>query len=183
MLNTEDMPKTRKTGRWELLFALGGAWWIEKLVTLEWSYFYCSIRDDGPAAAVYGFPFPYQQASIATSATHFFIPWLYVINLALIAGAIFILLRILSLLFEASNPRRRKLIISSTGAVLLVSAVAFEVFVLTIGVWRPTPSLSESYNYSELRPIGVRVFEHRPRDCTASSFWFPEHKRPLLEQK
>jgi lysylphosphatidylglycerol synthetase-like protein (DUF2156 family) len=171
------MIKTRTTGRWELLLALGGAWWNEKLFTLEWSYPYCTILYDGPAAAVYGFPFPYQQASIATSATDFFIPWLYVINLALIAGGILILLRTLLSPFETSNSRWWKFIIGSAGTVLLILAVSFEVFVLTIGVWRPTSSLSESFNYSELRPVGVRIYEHRSRDCTASSFWFPEHKR------
>jgi hypothetical protein len=28
---------------------VGTAWWIEKLVTLEWSYPYCSVLDSGPA--------------------------------------------------------------------------------------------------------------------------------------
>lgn len=61
------MTKEQTGGRWELLAALGAAWWIEKLVTLEWSYPYCSVMDNGEAAAVFGFPLPYQQASIATS--------------------------------------------------------------------------------------------------------------------
>jgi hypothetical protein len=166
------MTKAHIGGRWWLLLAAAGAaWWIEKLFTLEWSYPYCSVRDDGPAGAVRGFPLPYQQASIVTSATDFFIPWLYVVNLAVIAGGVLLLLRPLASRLEASNPRYRKFIVVPAAALLFVTAVAFEVFALSIGVWRPTSSFTGAPRYSELRPVAVRVLEH-PRDCTASPFWF-----------
>jgi hypothetical protein len=152
---------------------LGAAWWIEKLVTLEWSYPYCSVLDDGPAGAVRGFPFPYQQASIVTSATDFFIPWLYVVNLAAIAGGVFLLLRPLASRLGASHPLLCKFIVGIPGVLLLVTAISFEVMVLSMGVWRPTSSFDGSPRYSELRPVTVRVLEH-PRDCTASPFWFPD---------
>jgi hypothetical protein len=166
------MIKVNTGGRWGLLAALGAAWWIEKLVTLEWSYPYCSVLDDGPAAAVRGFPLPYQQASIVTSATDFFIPWLYLFNLAAIAGGLFLLLRPLAVRFGAAHPRPRKLIAGTVAALLLVTAVAFEVSALSMGVWRPTSSFSGTPRYGELRPVAVRVLG-RPRDCTASPFWFP----------
>jgi hypothetical protein len=167
------MAEVHTGGRWGLLVAVGAAWWIEKLVTVEWSYPYCGVLDNGEAAAVLGFPLPYQQASIVTSATDFFIPWLYVINLAAIAGGVLLLLRPLASRLEASNPRRRKLIVGVAAALLLVTAVAFEVFVLSIGTWRPTSSFSGDPHYSELRPVAVRVLG-RPRNCTASPFWFPD---------
>lgn len=157
---------------WVLPAALGAAWWIEKLVTLEWSYPYCSVLDDGPAGAVLGFPFPYRQASVVTSVTDFFIPWLYVVNLTVIACGILLLLRPLAFRLEASNLRRSKFIVVPAAALLLVTAVAFEVFVLSIGVWRPTSSFSGAPPYSDLRPVAVRVLG-RSAECTASPFWFP----------
>lgn len=168
------MTKVDAGGRWRLLAAVGAAWWIEKLFTLEWSYPYCSVLDDGEAAAVLGFPLPYQQASIVTSVTYFFIPWLYVINLAAIAVGVLFLLRPLASRLKASNPRQRKFIGVPVAVLLFVTAVAFEALVLSMGVWRPTSSFSGSPHYGELRPVAVRVLEH-PRNCTASPFWFP-HK-------
>lgn len=167
------MTKSHAWGRWGLPAAVGAAWWIEKLVTVEWSYPYCSVLDNGEAAAVLGFPLPYQQASIVTSATNFFIPWLYVINLAAIAGVVLLLLRPVASRLEASDPRRRKFIVVPVAALLLVTAVAFEVLVLSIGVWRPISSFSGAPNYGELRPVAVRVLGS-PRNCTASPFWFPD---------
>ena len=158
-----------------MLAAVGAAWWIEKMVTVEWSYPYCGVRDDGTAAAVYGFPLPYWQPSIVTSLTDFFIPWLYVVNLAVIAGGI-LLLRPLASRLGASDPRSRKFIFVPAAALLLVTAVAFEVLTLSIGAWRPTSSSSlfSGYtHYSKLRPVAVRVLG-RPRDCTASPYWFPD---------
>jgi hypothetical protein len=165
-----------QTGRgWKLLAALGAAWWIEKLVTLEWAYPYCSVLDSGEAAAVLGFPLPYQQASIATSLTYFFIPWLYVVNLAAITGGVLLLLRPVASRFGAANPRQHKFIVVPAAALLLVTAVAFEVLVLSIGAWRPISSFAGDPHYNELRPVAVRVLKH-PRNCTASPFWFPDKR-------
>ena len=152
---------------------MGAAWWIEKLITLEWSYPYCSVLDDGEAAAVFGFPLPYEQVFIAGSASANFIPWLYLVNLAVIAGGVLLLLRPLSSRLAASMPRLWNLTISAAAALLLVTAVAFEAFVLSIDVWSPTSSFSENLRYSDLRPVSVHVLG-RPRNCTASPFWFPE---------
>ena len=167
------MTKVHTGGRWELLAAVGAAWWIEKLVTVEWAYPYCGVLDSGEAAAVLGFPLPYEQASIVTSATYFFIPWLYVLNLAAIAGVVFLLLRPLAFRLGASNPRTRKFIVVPAAALLLVTAAAFEVMVLSMGVWRPIPSFAGDPRYSDLRPVAVRALG-RPRNCTASPFWFPD---------
>lgn len=175
------MTKVHAGGRWGLLAAVGAAWWIEKLVTVEWSYPYCGVLDDGPAAAVRGFPLPYKQASIVTSATDFFIPWLYVVNLAVIAGGVLLLLRPLASTLEASNPRLRKFFVVPAAALLLVTAVALEAFGLSIGVRRPTSSFSEYSPYSQLRPVAVRALG-QSRDCTASPFWFPDRRDRSINQ-
>ena len=178
------MTKAHTGGRWGLVAAaVGAAWWIEKLVTLEWSYPYCSVLDSGPAGAVRGFPLPYEQGSVVTSATNFFIPWLYVINLAAIAGGVFLLLLPSASRLGASYPRLRRLMVSVAAALLLVTAVAFEAAVLSMGVWRPISSFSGAPYYNELRPVAVRVLG-RPRDCTASPFWFPDKgTRSVIKSK
>jgi hypothetical protein len=170
------MIKARTGGLLELLAAAGAALWIEKLVTLEWSYSYCSVLDDGEAAAVFGFPLPYEQVFIAGSASSSFIPWLYLINLAVITGGVLFFLRPLSSRLGKSKPRLWNLTIGAAAALLLVTAVALDVFALSIDVWHPTSSFSENLSYSELRPVAVHV-GGRPRNCTASHFWFPESAR------
>lgn len=162
--------------RLQLIAAVGAACWIEKLVTLEWSYPYCNVRDSGPAAAVFGFPLPYEQASIVTSATYFFVPWLYLVNLAIIAGGVFLLLRLLAPGLGTSKRRRLNIIVGVAGAVLLMSAIAFDVSTIAMGIRRPTSSFSGSPHFSELRPVAFVAFR-RQRDCTASPFWFPTTHR------
>ena len=171
------MAKAHTRARWVLPAAsVGAAWWIEKFVTLEWSYPYCSVLDDGPAGAVFGFPFPFVQASVVTSVTEFFIPWLYVINLAVMAAAIFLALRPVASRLAASNLRALKFISGIAAVVLLVTAIALEAMVLSImDVWRPTSSFGGAPRYSELRPVGVRVFR-RQSECTPSQFWFPAQR-------
>jgi hypothetical protein len=90
-----------------------------------------------------------------------------------IAVGVLLLLRPLASRLGASNPRQRKFIGIPVAVLLFVTAVAFEVLVLSMGVWRPTSSFSGAPRYGELRPVAVRVLG-RPRDCTASPFWFPE---------
>jgi hypothetical protein len=155
-----------------LLAAVGAAWWFDKLVKLEWSYPYCSAPDSGEAAAVFGFPLPYQQVFIAGSASASFIPWLYLVNLAVIAGVFLLLLRPLLSRLTISKPRLLSVSVGAVAMILLGTAVAFEIFVLSIGVWMPASSFSEDFRYSELRPVAVHV-RGRPRNCTASPFWFP----------
>jgi hypothetical protein len=167
------MIKAKIRERLNLLVAMGAAWWIEKLVTIEWSYPYCSVLDDGEAAAVFGFPLPYEQIFIAGSASSSFIPWLYVVNLAMITGIVLIILRPLMHGLGIAKSRLWNLTIGVAAALLLVTAVAFEVFVLSIGVWSPTSSFSENLQYSQLRPVSVQVLR-RPRNCTASQFWFSD---------
>ena len=175
------MFKAHAGGGWRLPAAAGAAWWIEKLFTVEWSYPYCSVLDDGPAGAVRGFPLPYQQASIVTSATDFFIPWLYVVNLAAIAGGLLLLLRPVASRLGPPNPRTRKFIVAPAATLLFVTAVALEVMVLSMDVWRPISSFSDSPRYSELRPVALRVLG-RPRDCTASPFWFPDRRSRTISK-
>jgi hypothetical protein len=170
------MTKEHTWRRWEMVAAVGAAWWIEKLVTLEWSYPYCSVRDSGPAAAVFGFPLPYEQTSIVTSGTYFFIPWLYLLNIAAIAAGVFLLLRQLTSRLVTSN-RLANIMLGVTGAVLLTTAIVFEVSMIYMGVWRPTSSFSGSPRFSELRPVASVVFR-RQRECTASPFWFPDSAHP-----
>jgi hypothetical protein len=51
---------TKFLDRWSsFLLAFGVVMCLESLCTIEWSFPYCSSQEDGPAAAVFGLPFPY----------------------------------------------------------------------------------------------------------------------------
>jgi hypothetical protein len=176
------MSKAGLVGLLDMVTAVGAALWIEKMVILEWSYPYCSILDDGEAAAVFGFPLPYEQVYIAGSASSSFIPWLYAVNIAVISGSVLLLLRPLAFRMRALIPRLWNLASGATAAFLLITAIYLEVFALSIGVWSPTSSFSENLYYSQLRPVSVHVLR-RPRNCTASPFWFSNHVRSTLNSK
>jgi len=160
-----------------VLAALGAAWWIDQMIMLEWSYPYCSVLDNGEAAAVFGFPLPYREVFIAGSATTSFIPGLYAINLAAIAAGIFLLIAPVASRLRAWKPLIWNLTIGAAAGLLLVPAVALETFAISIGVSFPSSSFS-STGYGELRPVAVHVLGG-PRNCTASPFWFPREKRGL----
>jgi hypothetical protein len=100
---------------------------------------------------------------------------MYVVNLMAIAGVVLLVLRLVASRLGTLDPRRRKFIVVPAAALLLVTSIAFEALVLSMGVWRPISSFSGDPNYSELRPVAVHVLKH-PRNCTASPFWFPDQR-------
>ena len=165
------MRKALANRPWLPLLAIGSAWWVDKLATIEWSYPYCSVLDDGPAGAVFGFPFPHRQASIVASASDIFIPWLYVVDLVLIAGLLFVLLLPLVAWLEKRHALLCKFLVATSAVVLIATAAPFETWVVYNGISSPTDSFSGNLNYSELRPVALRILG-RQRDCTASPFWF-----------
>lgn len=158
-----------------ILAALGAAWWFENLATLEWAYPYCGILDNGEAAGVVGFPLPYRESVIAASATTSFIPWLYAINLAVIAAGVFVVLHPVARRLGAWKPLVSERTIGAVAALLLATAVAIEAFAISIGISLPVSSFSGVDQYSTLRPVQV-VFGP-PRNCTASPFWYPPPDR------
>ena len=166
------MNKARATRILTLLAAVGAAWWIENAATVEWSYPYCSILDNGEAAAVFGFPLPYQQVFIAGSASFNFIPWLYVFDLAVITFGVFLFFRVLASRLAASKPLVWNVFIGAAAALMLIPAAGLEIFAISIDVSRPVSSFADDIHYSDLRPVAVHV-RGRPRNCTLSPFWFP----------
>jgi hypothetical protein len=144
---------------------------------MEWSFPYCSSLEDGPAPAVFGFPLPYHHPSMVTSLTDVFVPWLFALDLALVA-AMCVVLGSLSGRSAGRNRERLGRAARAGGVLLLIVAAAIEVLELAGGARLPVASLGDGYlAASELRPIAVRAL-HRPRECSPSTFWFPGGWRP-----
>lgn len=72
----------------DVLLCLGAASWLVSFGLIEWSFPYCSSQADGPATAVFGFPLPFMRMSLVTSVTILFAPHGYLLDVALVGGAL-----------------------------------------------------------------------------------------------
>jgi uncharacterized membrane protein (GlpM family) len=165
---------TKFLDRWSpLLLALGIVMCLEQLCTIEWSFPYCSSQEDGPAAAVFGLPFPYIQWGSVSSLEYDFMPLAYALNvlvlLALLGPLTGVLLRLLG--------RGRSRVPAALGAVGLALALVVLAAVadlIGIGAWRPTTfiGLYGQDTYFNLRPVRFMLNDLHYA-CTPSEAWFP----------
>jgi hypothetical protein len=154
-----------------LLLCLGLAFWLENTVTLHWSLPYCSSQEDGPAYAALGLPLPFERYSGASSHEFFFMPHVYLLNVVLLAAALFPVVR--WLLTQASVGVAALNVVGLAGAVLLLLSLGMTAWALQSGALRPAGSLgAEQYGgYTEYRPVGLGAVG--AIECPASPFWFP----------
>lgn len=159
-----------------LLLSLGLAGWFEAIFTIEWSFPYCSSQVDGPASAVFGMPLPYIRYSEVSSLEYFYMPSILIANILIL---FLIALPLVSwVVKKVASPEQviRRRIMSVAGLVLVVSIVAWNVFLVRSGFYKiPVATLGdESYGtYTEFRPIRFTVKDLH-YDCTPSKFWFKE---------
>ena len=157
--------------RWSIATcSLGAAAVLDACVTIEWSAPYCNIQDDGPAWAVYGVV-PYERFSGVSSLVYDFQPILFGINLlvlwALCGAAALTFCR-----WAPSLLRPERVRVAAMVAIVGVALVGiYRVGLYSTGWWTAVRSLSDSYSYDELRPVGLSV-GHRAYACTPSPFWF-----------
>ena len=158
--------------RWSsFLMAFGVVLCLEWLVTIEWSFPYCSSQEDGPAAAVFGMPFPYIRWGGVSSLEYDFMPLVYVFN-ALVPLAIFWpLMRVVLWSFG----ERRSGIRTTLGAIGLALALvvlADMTFLISIGAWRPTAyiGLYGQDTFFDLRPLRFTLNDLH-YECTPSQAW------------
>lgn len=153
-----------------MLLAVGVAPWIEAAFTVKWAVPYCSSQVDGPAWPATGFPFPYQVFSGVSSLEYLFMPHVYLCDLAVYAGFLFLALRIV---LPVSGRVRRAGGLAGVGLGLFAIVAVF--LALNMRTLIPVMNIGDdSYGrYREYRPVGLSVFHH-PRECPASDFWFPE---------
>jgi hypothetical protein len=165
---------TRFLDRWSsLLLAFGVVMCLESLYTIEWSFPYCSAQEDGPAAAVFGMPFPYIRWSGVASLEYEFVPLVYALNvLALLALA----WPLTGLLLRSFGERRSGIRIAM-GAIGLAFALVVSAgiaFLIGVGAWHPAASmrLYGQDTYFDLRPLRFTMMDLH-YDCTPSEAWFP----------
>ncbi len=136
------------------LLALGLAGFTELLITVEWSFPYCNDQQDGPASAVYGFPFPYLQWGGVSSLEFEFVPQLYALNLALQTALVFFLVRTVA---RRMWPTKERLPMAAVGLLFCAGFLLIKLLLISSGVRHPRASLTDGTwdSYTELRPVGL----------------------------
>lgn len=161
--------------RWlvAIAFTMGLVMAAERLITIEWSFPYCNDRQDGPASAVFGAPFPYERWCGATSLVYDFVPLFYVLNVLILFSIALHIVRRTAEHLARRSPRAAYGTIAVCGALLCWLVTARHVLLLAIGFWFPVASIEKPPydSYDVLRPVGVSFGRHY--DCTPSKFWFP----------
>jgi hypothetical protein len=156
-----------------LFLAVGLGLLLQFMVTVEWTYAYCTDRSDGPAYAVYGLPLPYTWFTGASSFHYYVMPHVYAVNCVVLCGIVW--LSICPLLKHRILATRAKLraILSSLGILLFLSVAAVHLTAVLLGYVHPVLSNPTAYwQYRELRPVGIPNDPYD--DCIASKFWFPD---------
>ena len=173
---------TKFLDRWSsFLLALGIVMCLEALCTIEWSFPSCSSQEDGPAAAVFGMPFPYIQWGGVSSLEYDFMPLVYALNvLALLALFWPSIRHLLGLFAERRSGIRTALGASGLALALVVSAGI--VFLIGIGAWQPAAhvGLYGEDRYFDLRPLRFTLNDLH-YECTPSQAWFPDRWVPKAE--
>ena len=129
----------------------------ESLLTIEWSFPYCTNQtEDGPVYAVMGVPFPYQAANGASSMAYDFMPHVYLLNLFLLClGMLPFVYAVLNVLVPFEKKRSR-IFLSSLGLFLSCGMLALIFFMIRDDVLRPVFSIGGAYTrYKEYRPVGL----------------------------
>ena len=150
-----------------VLFFTSLAALLDSAITVEWSTPLCTRAYrgwSGPIGSVYGFPLPYERPSIAFSLHHDVLLGAYVIDIALLALALFACLHVVARRF----PPRAFLAVALAALGLALAVVGCRAALL----WHPARSISygPEERYSQFRPVGLVGLEHT--DCTPSAFWF-----------
>ena len=160
--------------RWSsFLLAFGVVMCLESLCTIEWSFPYCSSQEDGPAAAVFGMPFPYIQWSGVSSLEYDFIPLVYVLNVLALLALAWPLTRLL-LRFFVERRNGIRIVLGTIGLAVALVVLAGIAFLIGVGVWQPTASirLYRQDTYFDLRPLRFTINDLH-YECTPSHAWFP----------
>lgn len=150
------------TWTWTVAVAL----WAN-LIPLEWAYPYCNDPADGPAAAVFGTPLPYEVFADSSMA-YAVMPHVYALNTLLVGVPAFLLLR--ALLGRLARARWVLRGIAVLGLLVAVPTVALQGLRVHLS-WVPVSRIDSPpyWRYRDLRPVGLAA-EHSW--CTPSPFWF-----------
>jgi hypothetical protein len=171
-----------------ILVTLGVVCWLQEIFSIEWSSAYCSDPVDGPASAVWGMPLPYIRWSTVSSMEYFWMPAVFVLNIALLFAVAYPLISWLVSAARTSvgtpvsdrlpqntvdhlqGRRSRALVTMLTfgGALLVLTFTAWIGLQIYMGVYRiPVSNIAnENYeSYTDLRPVGFG-FKSLRYNCT-----------------
>ena len=149
---------------------------VETLVTVEWSFPYCSNQADGPVYAATGMPLAYQIQSGASSLAYDFMPHVYLLNLAILCVLMFPIIYSVVNFVAPFEKKRRRIMGGMIGLALFFCVTALNFFMIRDDVLRPVFSIADSYtHYKQFRPMGFR-FKSEISQCKPSLYWFPESK-------
>jgi hypothetical protein len=155
------------------LLALGLVMGLELMCTIEWTFPYCSLQDDGPAAAIFGLPFPYIRWSGVSSLVYEFMPWVYALNVLTLLVLAWPLTWLFLRTFGARR-RRLRIALSTIGLALALIVSAGIAQLIVVGAWQPTASmrLYGQDTYYDPRPVRFTLMDLH-YECTPSQTWFP----------
>jgi hypothetical protein len=160
---------TKFFDRWSsFLLAFGVVMCLESLCTIEWSFPYCSSQEDGPAAAVFGMPFPYIRWAGASSLEYDFMPLVYALNVLVLFALAWPLTRLLLWSFVERRSGIRTAL-GTIGLALTLVVLAGIAFLIGVGAWQPTASIGlyGQDTYFDLRPLWFTINDLH-YECTPS---------------
>jgi hypothetical protein len=158
------------------LLALGVVMCFGSFYTIEWSFPYCSSQEDGPAAAVFGMPFPYIRWAGASSLEYDFMPLVCALNVLALLALAWPLTRLLLRSF-GERSRGMRIVLGIIGLALALVVSAGIAFAISVGAWQPTASIAPDGRdtYFDLRPVRLTMNDLH-YECTPSQAWFPNRR-------
>lgn len=157
----------------EIVGTIGLAVSIDLLLTVEWSYPYCTQPEDGPAYPVVGVPLPFAVPSHVSSLEFLYMPHVFVLNVVLISLLLFPVVRTLNRAIRNRVVLHRWVV--GVAGVLIVGLGFIRGVSFTLG--HPVASIGDAWlPYRDLRPIGLASADlvHSKDACKPSAFWFPD---------
>jgi hypothetical protein len=136
-----------------ILLTLGIVGWFQEMFSVEWSSPYCSSQIDGPVSAVWGMPLPYIRWSTVFSMEYFWMPAVFVLNLALLFAVLYPLI---SFVVGRMDVRVVHLALLTVGAVLTLTFGFWIGLQIYTGMYKTPVSniANENYeSYTDLRPV------------------------------
>ena len=158
----------------DIAAALVLAAWVDLLVTVEWSYPYCTQPSDGPAYPAVGFPLPYAVASHVSSLEFVLMPHVLVLNLLLVGAAVYPLVQFLNRAIASKLMLRRFAFV----ALIVLGGGVGALRLLSLAFGHPVLSIGDGTYlvYQDLRPVRFTSSElvHTKQECQSSPFWFTD---------
>jgi hypothetical protein len=129
----------------------------------------------GRASVCGGMPLPYVRWSTVSSIEYFWMPTVFILNLAILFAVAFPFVSWAVGKIASPKQNLRRGLVSVTGAILVLTFGAWMYLRIQTGLYKVPVSNIASETYPQFRPIRLG-FKTLRYDCTKSEFWF--EKKP-----